>query len=509
MFLASSVKDMITVKRLLKAVVAICGVLLLCSCAQNSTPDALSVLKQKSAPEKYNIIISSKATEELYCSVGELADALSDKTGVKCDVLYDNENVVDSVKVFEILVGNIDNSAVATEYRNLKRDDYICHAYENYIILGGKSDSASVCAVKRFVEDIVPYATDAMIMDKDSEFAHYAEYEMSDVTFCGFSLSEYKWVYSGEPTESVAGLAKDLRELIADRCGAYGELCSESVDGNKEIIFILDEEAINCSTVKIFRKAEDIYIASSTTYGLSVGAQALYDLLFSQGEKATVNVDINYELMYNVSDCGFSLAVASIFGDSSNKIDTAISFADAANSLDADIVLLRGGDDDLISFALPNISTRLSKLEYENKCLALYDSKKLSYVGCSITDGILEIVLKNNSTEQMMYVYSSTYSNENKDVSMTVTKKVQTADGGAVAVIDDIYGFGIMGEGIATQYNGILSNDAHRYIVFSKEYNFECVGMDVVDDSNCEFAFVVIDYQQTYSGGFLDLLERR
>ena len=515
---------MIIAKRIVALILALLCVFAmasLVSCGKETTVDALSALNQKQAPDAYMVIIPADADSALVKAADELSEAISDKTGAECRAEYDNAMTANTKAVFEVFVGNVDSALVASEFYGLRRDDYICKAFEGYIVLGGKSSGASVKAVERFMSDIIPYATTALLMDEDAEFAGYAEYELDSLKLCGFDFSDYQIAYFGERTGAVAELAYNFRELVADKCGAYSEIVplTETEDDKKEIILRIDDGIGFEGVVSITKAGEDVCITSDSSYGLSVGVERLYTLMLSDASDGSASLDINYELTYTYSASDISLITVVPHSQyPKDKIDFSLALAKMINASDADVVSLASVDTDTLGFIVSNLDERFAAacVGESDRAVAVYNSNKLSLSECSLSNQMVTLSFEIKSTGRKTRVYSvlETGDGERDSLIEALKEKLQGSDAPSLAVFysrvspsDEML---VSGNNIATQYNGIIGNDGGcRHAIFTTANTLDCYQKELVEDRDGGYTVLSVRTRDLYSSEYLALLASR
>lgn len=294
---------MITAKLRLGISLLLLFCLLLCSC-RTSSPDysALHALKSgqdemispEFAFEHDYVVIPENAGSELIAHARTFATALSEQTGIPASLYFDNEEFLMRENARLILIGNVKNALAQAHLRTLKRDDYLCIAEENALILGGKSDAATIAAVKRFSESLLPYADAEILMNADQHFTVRAEYTLSSVTINGFSLEDYRLVYPQNEALGEKSLAYTLREQIADRCGFYLDVLSDNlVDEQVRVIAIG-----NCfghtppSQSAIYTENSVITLYGASNYALCDATRIFLDRLFADAEAGTATLSL-------------------------------------------------------------------------------------------------------------------------------------------------------------------------------------------------------------------------
>ena len=227
---------MIIAKRLSVTVLALLLCLTAVSCSTRTDPQTLSTLPSGTVSEDpatpevgYDyVIVPETASDVLVDRARALTNALSAQTGISSFFFFDNETLPARENVRLILLGNTASALSQKHLHDLRRDDYLCAIDEGALILGGKSDAATVAAIDRFSSEILPYADAEILLNPDRQFLVRAEYPVESVTLNGFSLGDYRIVYPHQNTLGEAQVAAIMRDVLADRCGLYPEIVPDN-----------------------------------------------------------------------------------------------------------------------------------------------------------------------------------------------------------------------------------------------------------------------------------------
>lgn len=395
MFLLLSGSDMIIDNRyraLTAAVALLLCMALLVSCtdgANNSDIlNALESLKndaqtEQRATDSYRIVIPSDCGSELALYAAELADKIESKTGISTGVAYDIEKVPAVVKTIEIILGNAKRDACAVAFEDVRAKDYVCRYVGNSIVIGGVTEEMTLKAAKRFEEQILPFANAARIMETDGGFEHIDQYKSDALLLCGFDIGDYSIVSNDTQ------LAKALRDAVADTCGRVLEVLScDTVDGKKEIIFTIDE---NATQALISKKNEDVVVSAANTYGLSLATAKLCKMIQSAETGGTARVDVthhsflyeNTELRVNYSMCNLSL--------SESELTKIISFAKAVDACGDSVVVMSRMSGGVCSMVARQLSSEWTVVDKGNGICFAYRNKTVRLVDTvqGNTDGLV------------------------------------------------------------------------------------------------------------------------
>ncbi len=345
--------DMTTVKsRACKICVALmCILLSLClgACAADGSFDALESL-QSSVGVKittYYIVLPSGCASELAEAARELESDIEDALDVDCRVIYDNEEYDSDISSMPIFIGNADGK-LTQRVQDLRRDDYIYHVENEYMLLGGLTDNASIEAINRFLSDILPNCESSNIFEYDGDFAYSHTYELKGFMLCGFDFGEYDIILPEGRTSHVAAIARAMREKISKKTGSYPDILTETKpeDGNRELVLASGENV----SPSIFFDGEDVVLTASDTYGFSVLAEKLYLLMLENISDGRSSLQIN-EPVY----CGGSapkISAAMTFADLSDEYNIPINanqFATQINQIGSDIIFFGNTNSDWLN----------------------------------------------------------------------------------------------------------------------------------------------------------------
>ena len=215
----------------------LCFTLLLCSCKIDTTGlTPLHALEngeheetRPPASEYDYVILPASAGDALTARAHALCEALTAQTGIPATLFFDDAILPTRENIRFILLGNTAHALSYKHLHTLRRDDYLCTTDESALILGGKSDAATVAAIDRFCESLLPYADATILINPDQHFLVHATYDVNEISLNGFPLADYRLVYPEENGKGEQAVALALREAIADRCGFYLEVLPDTV----------------------------------------------------------------------------------------------------------------------------------------------------------------------------------------------------------------------------------------------------------------------------------------
>ena len=219
-------------KALLRFLILIfCFSFALCSCSSsNDNISDHSVYldnvtdETETAIEECHLILPSDASHELIESANRMSAALTDRSNVKSTVYYDSEPQPQLRNTRLIFLGNTSYDISKRKISRLKSDDYICISVQDHIVLGGKSCSATVAAIERFISDVLPYFDIQDAISDELSFEYHGEYLYTNITVNGYSLDDYTIAYPSNESMREKAIAHALRDRLAELCGAYPDI---------------------------------------------------------------------------------------------------------------------------------------------------------------------------------------------------------------------------------------------------------------------------------------------
>ena len=66
----------------------------------------------------------------------------------------------------------------------MKTNDYLCRWDDGALVICGRSDSATVFAIDKFIVDILPTSSQYSLMFADAHFELFNEYEIKKIREC-------------------------------------------------------------------------------------------------------------------------------------------------------------------------------------------------------------------------------------------------------------------------------------------------------------------------------------
>ena len=299
-------------KRVLSVLCLLCLLFTLLSCRTDSDLPTLHSLSNSEGEdfgtpiaEYYTLVLPAEAGEALAARAKELAEAIAQKTGVPTEVIYDYETIPKRNNARLILLGNTKFSLSSLYLSNLRRDDYVCVLDDTTLILGGKSDGATLAAIDRFWHEVLPYADAEILINHDRFFTVRASYEIKSVTLNGYSLAVYTLVYPSKDENAEKLIAYALREVLADRCGFYPDIVSNKKLQNPVRMIAVGDcfNVANPETPSIRADGSLISLCGATPYELACTAEALCHLLTEPEADNSVTLNLSESVSVSCPPC--------------------------------------------------------------------------------------------------------------------------------------------------------------------------------------------------------------
>ena len=320
---------MIIVKRRALIALLLLSCIFITACASKNASSLLHAIETDGAPEDITptasydcVIVPSAANDVLVARARALTTALTAQTGIAASLFFDNEDLPKQDNMRLILLGNTSHSLSQKHLRDLKYDDYLCRAEENALILGGKSDAATIAAIDRFSKELLPYADPELLINDDQQFLVCAEYPVTSVTLCGFSLNDYRIVYPKANEHGEAEIAATVRDTFAKRCGFYLDILPDSlITENVRIIAIGACRNITpTERPTILADGSVIALYGTSEYTLSALAQSFCEYVIPNGATGDIRTTLSAPIPVSCTSSSIS-ALPHIFSQAADRLD--------------------------------------------------------------------------------------------------------------------------------------------------------------------------------------------
>ena len=325
----------------------------------------------------YRIIISENSTPELSAIAESLGEKLETATTIGTEVVYDYQTPIYIDGAVEILLGYTARSESTLKLGELRDKDYVIEWYGEKLVIGGKSQDATIDAAEYFLENILPQSTVAVLMRPDQKFGFVGEYDVEEIKLNGFSLSEYKIIYENGSRDLAERFVETVRiqsgyMLDALPVGKYsgGKYISIGAAVDSDIIIESDSAFVGV-------RKNNVYILGSGENELTAAIESFTEKLFSgedhiPDEKLTFNypqIDIQMLSYHNSGDL---------------TISQTNSFTSLVDGFDSAFVLTKEIENDLLKrivFGVDSFSGIQADVGRSYSIAILYDSSRVSPVG--------------------------------------------------------------------------------------------------------------------------------
>ncbi len=385
----------------------------LLSCNENQEDPPFELLEDSSEKDPYSlyrIVVSVNASPELLRAAQELKERLTAQTGVPCELAFDSEAEAKAKTVFEIVLGNTSRSVSQKSMREFRKNDYLCQLQEGKLVLGGRSDTATLSALRRFYDELLLHASATSILPNEAGFVHYAEYSTNPITIGGSNLSCFHIVYSNTSSEHVIFLAKTLQTKIAEEASYSLSVQSEAdFDGiSKRMTLTLSEEETE-GVAHLRFDEQGVVLSAKDLFGLSSAVKEFFQqMLASAEENGSFGMPntfqaINYERL--------ETTVASILIDPDKDPITEItSMSDLVQTNLPDLVFLRNIPEEQRTYLYEmvdhqyHITSNIEISKKESACRLLENISATAnlYQAGNSTEGFLILSTSQPPTEEIL-----------------------------------------------------------------------------------------------------------
>lgn len=385
--------------------------LISCSTPRNDIDELFSQLAvsdlygdETDVAEHIYVIIPKGCSGELSLKARELADAISAKTGIVTSLKYDGEFSHAPSGSLEILLGDTNRLASSNAVDILKDGDYICRWDNGAVVICGKSDSATVLAVERFMSDVLPGMTNSYIMSEYACIENIAEYEISKIILQGYDLYDYAIVYNeGNADEQSIALA--LQSFLSAKSGYLLSVTSKPNSVTRKIVLSSRSEE-----TAIISNDSGIILCGDDSYSLSCAVSAFVKDIKSNSQGGTVNLSYGENTFITDNES----AVSAVFYTVKNKSNDITPINELLLSLgktDFGFCIV-GNSSDIISEGLANTFKTYHKtitLSVGERSVSLiYDTRRLANLNAVVNTEInaIDVSFESEYGEKMRVLYA-------------------------------------------------------------------------------------------------------
>lgn len=241
------------------------------------------------------LILPEDCSSLLHAETLALGEEIEAQTGVPYRVAYDSEPIsVEKEKVY-LLLGRVDDPFALRETKSLKRGDYLCKQEQNKILLGGKTNEATMAAILRFRQELLPHATAQQLLSPSAGVSFLDTNPVKSISLNGWDLNEYTVVYPAAEEEVLGPLAEAFCRRISDKSGyvLFCESASKDHRESRQIYLSLDSVDRSDSVAYIAPDGDRILLTAKDTYGISVAIREFCELLTQTSSQGVCNAVID------------------------------------------------------------------------------------------------------------------------------------------------------------------------------------------------------------------------
>lgn len=311
---------MITDKQYIKKIIKITCILLpvififsSCGSKKNEELPFLPVGEDGEISE-IRVIIGRDSSLELIGGAEKLCVELTKTVGKNAYVSYEGD-VTSKEGATEIWLGYGATSGARGIMRDFRVDDYLCRETDGVIVLGGKSDRATLNAIDRYCGEILPSATKHRLIPEGGGFEHVGDYRVGSATLNGASLNGFVIVINDRSEPALLSTALRLQSRISEKTGYWLDIAEEGdYPFESNGIFLRIEKQAVEGTAYI-RPSQSGFELTADGYTELLGCVDKFSELFdSLSHKDTLDVEIDSVIGIDGSSVNLSIASMSIDG---------------------------------------------------------------------------------------------------------------------------------------------------------------------------------------------------
>lgn len=323
MFLGVLEKDMITdnnkrtrVYSLVLAMSLLLSSLLVgCNTDKSSSFDAVGEMLETVDTEKVlecEVIYPKGSSAAVVMAARELAELLEAQTEMSVTA-HQYDKKYDPEKLY-VVIGKVADDVTQYWYDGMREDDYVCRVYKNTVAIGGITDSATLTAIQRFIDEILPASEYGYIAEEGVLFEFIGTYdddknqdEMDSVKVLlnGFGLGEYEIVYTDDSLTSLVG---ELKEGIKQRTSCSLNLSLRNPSKSKREIIVRVNNDIEAMKYRIYGYDGDIFVESASIYGVSFAIDRVLERMSEVTGEETKEIQILEEELFSYINYGITVA---------------------------------------------------------------------------------------------------------------------------------------------------------------------------------------------------------
>ena len=284
------------------------------SCASKNDEDFPFITvsdEENTLISEYRVIVSNTASGEVLDGARILKDKIMEQTGVEVFLNYDNESIIVRDGAHVIYVGYVDYPAVRDRLRNMRSLDYICRSFDDHTLIGGRSDEATVAALERFTEEILPASDSSRLIPEGGGFEFTGEYSVDELYVDSLNIRDFEIIVDNALDHSAVDFACSLRDRISEAFGYWLDVrIGEDTDSGR-CIYVLTDSKCQGGRAELERSEKGITLKAADRTGLARIVDTFLSLLSADGTAGTLKPSIpnSFYIPYGNTECAVGAAV--------------------------------------------------------------------------------------------------------------------------------------------------------------------------------------------------------
>lgn len=306
---------------------------------------------------KYRVVVSRLASGELLEAVDGLCDRIEEKTGVYTAFSYDDEYGDLSEGEWLIAVGNVDIHGVTELLGLMRSNDYLCRSLTDMTVIGGRSDSATVVAIERFLNEILPVSDAERLIPEGGGFEYSGDYAVKGLYIGGVSVGSFDIVVEDSRDTVALESAYALRDKISETFGYWLDVSNKAAPNSEKNIHIYTDSKCQVGRAELECVGNGIILKAADRTGHLKNVDSFFSLLCSEGTSGELRVTVPRNLYsyyggfnvtdteqtsYSPSQCKIAFTALEAL-PKLNSPDAITVFRDAALQNEPQLVLLGNG----------------------------------------------------------------------------------------------------------------------------------------------------------------------
>lgn len=261
---------------------------------------------------EYRLVIPEGASAQLFCAAEELCDKISAKTEAISYIVYDSEKVTDDPDTVEIVIGNTSREVSRSRLYGMRANDYVCSMTDDAIVIGGVSERATVAAIDRFCEEILPVSTAKALIPENGGFSFEDTYAVSSFKLNGYDISSYAIVVEAADKLNLWNLALEVRQRFSDEAGYHLDVIPANADTRPpRAIYICEpSDDFGANIAKISPVSDGVAIRSCDMLGIFEAVDEFLELML--GGSLSGDIERKIEASVSVEFVGAEYRIATL-----------------------------------------------------------------------------------------------------------------------------------------------------------------------------------------------------